>query len=41
MARIATTEEADGLGADATRTDGVDWGRGMDADDSGRQMLSF
>ena len=34
-------ERALGLDADVTRTDGADWGRGMDAEDSGRQMLSF
>jgi cleavage and polyadenylation specificity factor subunit 2 len=34
-------ERALGLDADATRADGADWGRGMDAEDSGRQMLSF
>jgi cleavage and polyadenylation specificity factor subunit 2 len=34
-------ERALGLDADASRTDGADWGRGMDAEDSGRQMLSF
>jgi cleavage and polyadenylation specificity factor subunit 2 len=34
-------ERALGLDADATRGDGADWGRGMDAEDSGRQMLSF
>ena len=34
-------ERALGLDADAARADGVDWGRGMDAEDSGRQMLSF
>ena len=34
-------ERALGLDADAARTDGADWGRGMDAEDSGRQMLSF
>jgi cleavage and polyadenylation specificity factor subunit 2 len=34
-------ERALGLDADGTRNDGADWGRAMDADDSGRQMLSF
>jgi cleavage and polyadenylation specificity factor subunit 2 len=34
-------ERALGLDADAIRTDGADWGRRMDAEDSGRQMLSF
>ena len=34
-------ERALGLDADAARADGADWGRGMDAEDSGRQMLSF
>jgi cleavage and polyadenylation specificity factor subunit 2 len=34
-------ERALGMDADASRTDGADWGRGMDAEDSGRQMLSF
>ena len=34
-------ERALGVDADATRADGADWGRGMDAEDSGRQMLSF
>ncbi|KAN0128544.1 Beta-lactamase-like protein [Lactarius tabidus] len=35
-------ERALGLDTEATRADGAaDWGRGMDADDSGRQMLSF
>jgi len=34
-------ERALGLDADGSRTDGADWGRGMDAEDSGRQMLSF
>jgi cleavage and polyadenylation specificity factor subunit 2 len=32
-------ERALGLDADGTRNDGADWGRAMDADDSGRQML--
>jgi len=34
-------ERALGLDTEATRADGADWGRGMDADESGRQMLSF
>ncbi|KAH8982822.1 beta-lactamase-like protein [Lactarius akahatsu] len=34
-------ERALGLDTEATRADGADWGRGMDADDSARQMLSF
>jgi cleavage and polyadenylation specificity factor subunit 2 len=34
-------ERALGLDAEATRNEGADWGRGMDADDSGRQLLSF
>jgi cleavage and polyadenylation specificity factor subunit 2 len=34
-------ERALGLDAEAARNEGADWGRGMDADDSGRQMLSF
>jgi cleavage and polyadenylation specificity factor subunit 2 len=34
-------ERALGLDTEITRTDGADWGRAMDADDSGRQMLSF
>jgi hypothetical protein len=34
-------EKALGLDADATGTYGADWGRGMNAEDSGRQMLSF
>ncbi|KAF8261769.1 beta-lactamase-like protein [Lactarius quietus] len=34
-------ERALGLDSEATRADGADWGRGMDADDSARQMLSF
>jgi cleavage and polyadenylation specificity factor subunit 2 len=34
-------ERALGLDTEMTRADGADWGRGMDTDDSGRQMLSF
>ena len=34
-------ERALGLDADGSRNDGADWGRAMDAEDSGRQMLSF
>ncbi|KAH9173303.1 beta-lactamase-like protein [Lactarius sanguifluus] len=34
-------ERALGLDTEATKADGADWGRGMDADDSARQMLSF
>jgi cleavage and polyadenylation specificity factor subunit 2 len=34
-------ERALGLDAEAARADGADWGRVMDAEDSGRQMLSF
>jgi cleavage and polyadenylation specificity factor subunit 2 len=34
-------ERALGLDSEGTRADGADWGRGMDADESGRQMLSF
>jgi cleavage and polyadenylation specificity factor subunit 2 len=34
-------ERALGLDAEAARNEGADWGRAMDADDSGRQMLSF
>ena len=34
-------ERALGLDTEMTRADGADWGRAMDADDSGRQMLSF
>ncbi len=34
-------ERALGLDTEAIGTDGADWGRGMDADESARQMLSF
>ncbi|KAI0306845.1 beta-lactamase-like protein [Multifurca ochricompacta] len=34
-------ERALGLDTEVTRTDGADWGRGMDMEESGRQMLSF
>jgi cleavage and polyadenylation specificity factor subunit 2 len=34
-------ERALGLNAEAARNEGADWGPRMDADDSGRQMLSF
>lgn len=34
-------ERALGLETETARTDGADWGRGMDAEESGRQMLSF
>jgi cleavage and polyadenylation specificity factor subunit 2 len=34
-------ERALGLDTEAARNEGADWGRAMDADDSGRQMLSF
>ncbi|KAH9985192.1 beta-lactamase-like protein [Russula compacta] len=34
-------ERALGLETESARADGADWGRGMDADESGRQMLSF
>ncbi|KAI0277319.1 hypothetical protein BGY98DRAFT_626980 [Russula aff. rugulosa BPL654] len=41
MTQTKRTSNGLWLDTDATRTDGADRGHGMNAEDSGRQMLSF